>query len=98
MARKIRKDAERLSVIDDNHLPHNDMVYVEVLCLLCWDGDPETEGAEYYAPDDFDLEAHKKANGIDADNHDLLITGSGFETTLIQAQALESAKAVRIIL
>lgn len=47
---------------------HNAPVTFIVSGLMQWDGDPVTEGSELYAPDDFDVEAHKKANGIDPEN------------------------------
>ena len=33
-------------------LLHNDLVEVEALCALEWDGDPETDGSERYEPRD----------------------------------------------
>lgn len=47
---------------------HNALVTFVVSALMQWDGNPDTEGSELYAPADFDVEMHKKANGIDPEN------------------------------
>jgi hypothetical protein len=89
--------------------PHNAAVTFVVSGLMQWDGDPETEGAEFYAPKGFDVEAHKKANGIDPDGlHSGLlcdgdgnplpsITGDRFICPLITAQELAKRKMGRIV-
>lgn len=72
--------------------PHNEPVLCEALCLLSWDGDPTTEGAEYYAPQGYVPEQETDAEGR-------ALTGlpSTFTTTRIQAEALVKAGAVRIV-
>lgn len=74
--------------------PALDLVEVEALGLISFDGDPETEGSEYYAPADYvpeDYQTH------DAEGKSLLGLPSRFFTTRIQADALVKAKAVRIV-
>jgi hypothetical protein len=79
---------------------HNDMVVFQVSGLLSFDGNPDTPGMEYYAPDDFDEAAHCAANGIDAlvdgDGNPVKIEGSWFECPRITAKAMERAKLGRI--
>jgi hypothetical protein len=100
--KKTNKTMEKLSVIDQTPHMHNMMVTVEVLGLLCFDGDPEIDGAEYYAPDDFDMNSYCAANQIemplcDELGNPIIIAGSRFVTTLVQAQAMAAARIVRII-
>ena len=81
---------------------HNDLVTVEALCLLSFDGDPDTEGSECYAPADFDLGAHNAANGLegpllDGDGNEIAIFGSQFTCTKIAAEGLVRAKIVKLV-
>lgn len=80
----------------------NRLVLVEALCLLCWDGDPDRPGAEHYAPRDFDVVAHKKANGIegewlDGNGEPVEIVGSCFSLPLSEAEGLVKAHQVKFV-
>lgn len=102
MAKRPKKAATDATDLSASIHAHNAIVTVEALQLLAFDGNPETEGAEYYAQAGFDLEAHKVANGIegeflDGDGKPIHIVGNQFETTLIQAEAMVRARMVRII-
>lgn len=72
--------------------PAAELVEVEALYLLSWDGDPETEGAEYYAPPGT---FHEDILG--PDSHPLTDLPSRFTTTRIQAEALVKAGVVKIV-
>ena len=81
---------------------HNDPVTVEVLCLLAFDGDPTTEGSEYYAPADFDLGSYNAANGLegplrDGEGNVIEIVGSQLTCTRIAAEGLARAKLVKLV-
>jgi hypothetical protein len=85
----------------DSEHAHNELVMVEALCLIAWDGDPATEGQEYYAPKNWDEAGHKKANGIegdlvDADGAIIVIRGSQFECTRLMAERLIKSRQVRM--
>lgn len=102
MAKRPKKATTDATDLSASTHAHNDLVTVEALELIAFDGDPDTAGSEYYAPDDFDLDAHKVANGIegellDGDGQAITIAGSRFETTLIQAEALGKARLVRVL-
>jgi hypothetical protein len=87
---------------------HNALVTFVVSGLVQWDGDPSTDGSELYAPADFDVEAHKKANGIDPVNRFpgqlcdgdgnpvVSIAGDSFMCPAITAQELERRGMGRI--
>lgn len=86
--------SDQIDAID----PHNELVKCEALCLLSFDGDPETEGSEYYAPASFEPdEPDKDESWADAEGKSLRNLPSSFITTRIQAQALVKAGAVRIV-
>lgn len=70
----------------------NQPVLCEALCLLSFDGDPETEGSEYYAPEGYEPEAP-----FDAEGKALTGLQSRFTTTRIQAEALVAAGAAKIV-
>lgn len=81
-------DEQKYSELDHQILPHNEPVTFVVSVLLCWDGDPETEGSEYYAPKGWKPDPKQHAG--------LVITGDRFVTTGGQAQALVAAGCGRI--
>lgn len=66
-------------------------VICRALCLLSFDGDPETDGAEYYAPAGYEPE-----EPFDAEGRPLTDLPSAFVTTRIQAEAMVKAGAVQI--
>lgn len=103
-------DSVPIAIIDPDMLPenqapetHNELIEVEALCLLSYDGHSNTPGIDdWYAPSDFDVEAHLAKNEIDGplvdgDGEPILITGNRFEVTRIVAEAMAKAKMVRII-
>lgn len=76
----------------------NLLVEVEVLGLLSFDGDPETEGSEYYAPDGWEPpEPDNNDSWIDAEGKSLRDLPARFVTTRVQADALVKAGAARIV-
>jgi hypothetical protein len=76
----------------------NDPVEVEALGLISFDGDPETEGSEYYAPAGWEPEEPgDEASWSDAEGKSLRGRPARFVTTRIQAEALVKAGAVRIV-
>lgn len=86
--------SEQIEPTDAN----NEFVTCEALGLLSYDGDPETEGSEYYAPLGFEpAEPDDEASWTDADGKSLRNLPSRFTTTRIQAQAMVKAKVVRIV-
>ena len=99
MAKAPRKPRARKTAPTDlsaSEHAHNELVIFQVSGLMSWDGNPDTPGNEYYAPDDFDEEAHCAKNGVDAlvdgDGNPEKIEGSWFEAPRITAETLERAK------
>lgn len=87
---------------------HNALVTFVVSGLMQWDGDPNTDGSELYAPADFDVEAHKNANGIDpesrfpgqlcdGDGNPMIPVGDSFMCPAITAQELVRRGMGRIV-
>lgn len=76
----------------------NEPVEVEALGLISFDGDPATEGSEYYAPAGWQPEdPEDDASWTDAEGKSLRDLPIRFATTRIQAEALVKAGAVRIV-
>jgi hypothetical protein len=76
-------------------------VVFEVDVLFSFDGDPETEGQEHYAPESFDLAAHCEANGVEAlideAGEPITIAGSRFTCPRVTAIGLEKARVGKIV-
>jgi hypothetical protein len=68
----------------------NEIVSFQVSGLLAWDGDPNTEGNEYYMPEGFDLEGHAALNGAQVTDYAPL-GGDRFECTRLVAEQLQAA-------
>ncbi len=79
---------------------HNRLVRFAVSCIFAWDGNPETDGAEYYAPADFDMDAHCAANGVDklldGNGDPVVIAGTSFLVARIHAEAWQKQKLGKI--
>lgn len=78
---------------------HNELVTVEVTGLLAWDGNPDTEGAELYAPAFGVLTEEQREGlyeaGLDDDAIERL--PSRFTCPRITAEGLVKARLVTII-
>ena len=82
--------------------PNLQLVEVEVLTPLSFDGDPETEGAEFYAPKGWTPPKQYDGAGnevpyLDGNGDAPVIAGDRFTTTRIQAMALVQSRAARIV-
>lgn len=82
--------------------PGNEIVNVEALAPLFYDGDPEIEGSEFYVPAGWNMADYCEAQGVDAPlldgNGDVVQPQNGpFSMTLIEAEALAGRGLVRIL-
>ncbi len=88
--------------MSDTETASDDLVEVEVLVPLSWDGNPEIEGAEFYAPKGWSPPKQFDGDGnevpyLDGNGEEPVISGDRFTTTRVQAEALVKAKAVRLL-
>jgi hypothetical protein len=96
---KKSKSAEvELTEAEIEHARVNAPTRVTALALVSYDGDPDTEGSEYYAPKGYE---HRDANGDvvkeDDDGKSLVNLPSEFVTTRAIADAMAKAKMVDIL-
>jgi hypothetical protein len=80
----------RVDQIEDSLEPQNQIVTFVVTQFLQYDGDPNVEGSEKYAPDGFDVSTFAAVNG-GQENDYLPIVGDRFGCPLITAQGLAAA-------
>jgi hypothetical protein len=86
----------RVDEIEDAIEPQNRIVTFKVNQYLSYDGNPDTVGAENYAPVGFDPAAFAAANGAQPSDY-LPIVGDRFDCPLITAEGLVAAGLGEIV-
>lgn len=81
----------RVDQIEDSLEPQNYIVTFVVTQFLQFDGNPDVEGAENYAPIGFDAAAFAAANGAQASDYQPIV-GDRFDCPRIVAEGLAAAK------
>ena len=79
-----------------------ELVTVEALCLVSFDGNLHVEGMEYYAPKGWQPPEMFDGNGnpvpyLDGNGNEVTIAGTTFEASRGAVEAMIKAKAVRLV-